>query len=347
MFRKKKKSNRYILIMSVLVTLTMIFAFTGCGKNSKGDNDKTKTGYKGLMPYFSAEPTSVVLNLEYTYVEFGKYPQTRLAQSDINDDVINADYDGDNNAVLKGDETVLIHREKSGQEYKYYYIEPVKWRIIDTTDTEVMLWADKVLDAECFSDQERDVYLWTDSGLREWLNSDFYNTAFNGEEKELILDRNYTNHRSAFGYPMLEEEKPELVTDHTDDKVSIRSSYELHLFNLDCPYKMSDDEEKKLYPSLELYLKCENSDYSLDKYKSKISGSYIAPFIKGYWTRTVIDDSDFAEFVEFTEGSAILSFEFKKTDDNTNNVHNVLGVRPVIVLPIESISKYIVDGEQR
>lgn len=347
MFREKLKSNRYILIMSVLIIFTMAFAFTGCGKNSKGENDKTKTGDKGLMPYFSAEPTSAVLNLEYTYVEFGHYPQTRLAQSDVNVDVTNADYDEDNNTVLNGDETVLIHREKLGEEYKYYYIEPVKWRIIDTTDTEVMLWADKVLDSQCFSEQESDVYLWSDSGLREWLNSDFYNTAFNDVEKELILDRNYTNYKSAFGYPMLEEERPDLIIEPTDDKVSIRSHYELSLFGFDCPYRLSYDEEKKLYPVSEQYLRCENSDYSLDNYESKISGSNIDTFIKGYWTRTVIDDSDFAQFVQFMERSTSLPYEYKDTENNTNNVHNVLGVRPVIVLQIESISKYIVDDEQR
>ncbi|MDE6253523.1 MAG: hypothetical protein K2M78_12985 [Lachnospiraceae bacterium] len=349
MFRQKNKPIKFVIVISILITVMMSFAFTGCGKNSRGESDKTKAGEKEMMPYFSAEPTLSVLNLEYTYVEFGRYPQTKLEQSDINDDVTDADYDRDNNAVLNGDETILIHMEKSGEEYQYYYIEPVKWRIIETTDTEVMLWSDKVLDAGSFSKQESDVYLWSDSGLREWLNGDFYDAAFNDEEKELVRVRNYTNYKSAFGYPMRENDRPELVSDHTDDRVGIRSSYELRLFNEECPYRLSDYEEKELHPDLELYLKCESSDYALDNYKNKASGRYInyESDIKGYWTRTVVDDSDFAEFVDFTGGRVVLSYDYKDTEYYSNSVHNVLGVRPVIVLPLESISKYIIDGEQR
>lgn len=347
MFREKMKIIRYILIMSILVTVTMLFAFTGCGKNDKTESDKSKEGEEGLMPYFSAEPTLSILNLEYTYVEFGRYPQTMIAQKDIDDNVINANYDENNNAELNGDEKIFIHREKSGEEYKYYYIEPVKWKIMEVTDTEVMLWADKIIDAYTFSEQENDKYAWSSSELREWLNGDFYDAAFNDEEKELVRVRNYTNYKSAFGYPMREKDRPELVADHTDDRVGIRSSYELRLFNEECPYRMSDDEEKELHPDLELYLKCESSDYALDNYKNKASGSYInyESYIKGYWTRTVVDDSDFAEFVDFTGGRAGLNYDYKDTEYYSNSVRNVLGVRPVIVLPLESISKYVVNDK--
>lgn len=345
MFWKKMKSIRYILFMSVLLTAAMFFLLTGCGKDDKTKNDKSKAGKKGLMPYFSAEPTSAVLNLEYTYVEFGSYPQTELAQKDIDDNVINANYDENNNAELNDDGKIFIHREKSGEEYKYYYIEPVKWKIIEVTDTEVMLWSDKVLDASSFSEQESDVYLWSDSGLREWLNGDFYDVAFNDEEKELVRVRNYTNYKSAFGYPMSEKDKPELVADHTDDRVGIRSSYELSLFEYECPYRLVNDEEKELHPYLDLYLKCESSDYALDNYKNKASDIYInyESYIKGYWTRTVVDDSDFAEFVSFNSGWASLSYDYKDTESYSNSVHNVLGVRPVIVLPLEGIDRYVVD----
>lgn len=344
MFWEKMKSSRYVLLMSVLLTSAVFLVLTGCGKDDKTENDKNKAGKESLMPYFSAEPTSAVLNLEYTYVEFGRYPQTELAQKDIDDNVINADYDENNNAELNDAEKVFIHREKSGEEYKYYYIEPVKWRIIDVTDTEVMLWSDKVIDAYTFSDEEKEKYVWSSSELREWLNEAFYDMAFSDEEKNQIQLRNYTNYESAFMYPMREEDKPELVTDHTDDRVGIRSSYELNAFQYECPYRLVNDEEKELYPDMELYLKCESSDYALENYKNKASfdRAFYEGNIGGYWTRTVIDNSDFAVFVDFM-GTRVSLTEIEDNDYMSNSVHNVLGVRPIIVLPLEGIDRYVVD----
>lgn len=143
---------------------------------------------------------------------------------------------------------------------------------------------------------------------------------------------------------MHEDDKPELVIDRTDDRVGIRSSYELSLFQYSCPYKLVNDEERQVYPEAEQYLKCESSDYAFENYKNKATGDHIyyEGHIKGYWTKTVIDNSEFAVFVDYTGGRVNLS-DYEDIEYNSNSVHNVLGVRPVIVIPIEDIGRYVVD----
>ena len=93
-------------------------------------------------------------------VYFGRYKQTK------NDDGV-GDYTGD------------------------YYKEAIKWRVLEKKDGELFLLADQSLDSVQYNGQwdkknpetgELDLS-WANSDLREWLNDDFYNEAFNSDEK--------------------------------------------------------------------------------------------------------------------------------------------------------------------
>lgn len=84
----------------------------------------------------------------------------------------------------------VLHTVKFGK----YYIDgtnkmtkqPIEWFILDKTDGVALLISKYVLDSKKF-DENRETSTWEDSSLRKWLNDEFYNVAFNDEEKQSIL----------------------------------------------------------------------------------------------------------------------------------------------------------------
>ncbi|MCQ2496729.1 MAG: DUF6273 domain-containing protein [Lachnospiraceae bacterium] len=63
--------------------------------------------------------------------------------------------------------------------------EPIEWLVIRKQGEYLLLLSKKGLDAKPFSYFKKDVS-WENSDLRSWLNTDFYYTAFNDEEKEHV-----------------------------------------------------------------------------------------------------------------------------------------------------------------
>lgn len=70
--------------------------------------------------------------------------------------------------------------------------EVIEWKIIDITDTEVLLISKYGLDSQPFNFTATDIG-WNDCSLRSWLNSDFYENAFDENECALIADSSLKN----------------------------------------------------------------------------------------------------------------------------------------------------------
>ena len=80
----------------------------------------------------------------------------------------------------------------------YFKYGPLTWRVLDPSEGYVM--CNQIIDSqayqnfiyyngeECYNSKDCTVYAsdWVTSSLRQWLNDDFYNTAFTAEEKEQI-----------------------------------------------------------------------------------------------------------------------------------------------------------------
>ena len=80
----------------------------------------------------------------------------------------------------------------------YFKYEPLTWRVLDPNEGYVM--CNKIIDSQAYQNfiyENESVFYnsldctsyaadWTTSSLRQWLNNDFYNTAFTTEEKEQI-----------------------------------------------------------------------------------------------------------------------------------------------------------------
>lgn len=73
---------------------------------------------------------------------------------------------------------------QSSKEYK----EPIKWRVLSVNNNEAFLLSDKIIDVyELGNEYLSGDVTWETSGIRKWLNNDFYNSAFSDIEKESII----------------------------------------------------------------------------------------------------------------------------------------------------------------
>ena len=64
-------------------------------------------------------------------------------------------------------------------------VRPIEWRVLEVKDGKAFLLADKGLDAVPYNTKNEEI-TWKNSSIRQWLNTDFYNTAFNDSEKSRI-----------------------------------------------------------------------------------------------------------------------------------------------------------------
>lgn len=62
--------------------------------------------------------------------------------------------------------------------------QPITWIVLENSDGRAVLMAQKALDCLKF---DSDTGVWRDSEIREWLNDDFFNTAFSELERSSIL----------------------------------------------------------------------------------------------------------------------------------------------------------------
>ena len=79
---------------------------------------------------------------------------------------------------------VFGHYEQDGDEDNGP--EPIEWVILTEEDGRLFLTSRYILDYQAYNIDYEDV-TWETCSLREWLNNDFYNAAFDDEEKERVL----------------------------------------------------------------------------------------------------------------------------------------------------------------
>lgn len=133
---------------------------------------------------------------------------------------------------------------KDGDTFK---VEPIKWRVLDINNGEALLLSEKILDAHMFAEESNN---YADSEIRRWLNNEFYNKAFNKEEKSRIVTTNVDNSvRSTYPNGLTEEElkeywdsgKNKYVCENTSDKVFLLSEQEVtneeYGFNADTTFE--------------------------------------------------------------------------------------------------------------
>lgn len=96
--------------------------------------------------------------------------------------------------------------------------ESIEWYIAEVTEDHVTLFSQLALEVMPFHSVDEAV-TWEDCTLRAWLNGEFYNTAFNAEEKNHIILSHNKNDMNHFYYVFGGED--------TDDYVFIPSIEEI------------------------------------------------------------------------------------------------------------------------
>ena len=149
-----------------------------------------------------------------TFVYFGSYPQTLLEDDSIiaaldkqePDEKGYITYNGISYCKLTATtltqttyKSVSGNKEIKNGEVYYFIVEPIKWRVIYTGPNSYELFSEYTIDVGVFYGGEngelgtreidgKTIYAnnYKYSDVREYLNNDFYNTAFSDTEKQII-----------------------------------------------------------------------------------------------------------------------------------------------------------------
>ena len=96
------------------------------------------------------------------------------------------------------------------------YNGETEWRVLDVRDNSVLIISLNCVDEQRFS---HDSNSWSTSSVREWLNDDYYNTAFNSNEQSMIHDEGYGN---VF---LLSDDEVQLYFDSVSDRIAKYQGY--------------------------------------------------------------------------------------------------------------------------
>ncbi|MBQ8549403.1 MAG: M56 family metallopeptidase, partial [Lachnospiraceae bacterium] len=75
--------------------------------------------------------------------------------------------------------------------------EPIEWIVVDVFDGKATLLSKYGLDAKPYHEDGSKGIYWADCSLRSWLNSEFYETAFDEKERDQIITTRLDNHSNA------------------------------------------------------------------------------------------------------------------------------------------------------
>lgn len=83
---------------------------------------------------------------KWSYVYFGRYPQNKVTDNDLDDSIINANYNKNGDAVVNG---IKYRRFDEGDtkepEWNYYSYEPIKWRVLQNDGSTLLPLTDEAI----------------------------------------------------------------------------------------------------------------------------------------------------------------------------------------------------------
>ncbi len=180
--------------------------------------------------------------------------------------------------------------------------ECIEWLVLDKQDSRILIVSNYALDCQRYNEEYEDV-TWENCTLRSWLNNDFYNTAFNEAEKQMILQTEVSP-----------DENPSYDTDpgnSTIDNIFLLSITEAEKY-------FSNDDARMCVPTA--YAIAQGA-YTSDSYK--VGGKATC----WCWLRSPGDDQRYAANVD--DGGSVYYVGL--------NVSDVIGcVRPALWINLES-----------
>lgn len=144
----------------------------------------TPTEKPTLPPLITREPGAYGINgpvnqgndIVWDSVTFGSYFQSLYEPETAAASPIDGEEYTDSNG------TVMVYKGGS-----YYKKEPITWRVLSVNGDDALIVSEQNLDTLAYNEQNCSSVTWQDSGIRQWLNEEFYSRAFTDQEKSTIL----------------------------------------------------------------------------------------------------------------------------------------------------------------
>ena len=215
-----RKEPQMKKLLAVLLALVLCLSFlAACDQGKGGGNDKD-----ALYTRVDADGKQ---DADGDYILFGECPQTLMANG-----VTLTSREQDENGYYLGSDGARyaeVFADPRGEGYtfstggaiadgtQYFFkVEPIRWRILAEEKGSLFLLCDSIIANQKYNATPSNNY--AESDIRAWLNEEFYNTAFDALQKELILTVTVQNGASTTGY-----ETNDYATDDTNDKVFLLS----------------------------------------------------------------------------------------------------------------------------
>ena len=142
-----------------------------------------------------------------------------------------SDFSGDLSALRVGDHFTFGRYEQDN--YEANGSEPIEWRVLEVSGGSALIVSEDALDMRAYNKEWVSV-TWAECTLREWLNGEFYETAFNEAEKGLVALTKVEN-----------KDHPQYGTEggeDTEDRIFLLSLEEADRY-------FEDDEDRRAFPT--------------------------------------------------------------------------------------------------
>ena len=273
---------------------------------------------------------------------FGEYPMNEVTGAQLTSDLIYAEYDKDDVAVVDGarylrmpvikeaepaDNNILNMMRGSRQDteitgYRYFKFNMLSWRVVADRNGRITLESEYIIDFKPFDQQKylkmndkevskiRSGIYWEKSKIREWLNSVFVRRAFSEECRALLQVTKVSTPVSS-------------LSDRTTyDKVYLPSIEEIRYgFDIDMSLVRGNYKgrtELDMAPCSQYVAALANGKYSHSNY--------------GLRSRGPIDDDDSYKCAENYEGHALIDNKLREWKLNKG-----MGIRPIICINADDV----------
>ena len=158
-----------------------------------GSNVKAFTESKELHNPIVEKDTTMEAGQTVLYdcVYYGSYPQSMVDKNDVVYSTLanNTEFDKKNECIVDGKKYRKATAPVTGED-AYFEYEPIKWRVLEINDNDILLLADKALDAQPYQHinnwDDDSKTNWKLCSLRRFLNNEFYDVSFSEIEKNDI-----------------------------------------------------------------------------------------------------------------------------------------------------------------
>ncbi len=151
---------------------------------SKDRTEGTENMQQSLKLAETKMPENPVYNekteaTKWSYVYFGRYPQSEVTGDELTAGIINANYNKNGDAVVNGVKYRRLNKGSDNKpEWRYFRYEPIKWKVLRNDGNSLLLLSDQGL----FNEYTQNEKEYSSSETRSILNG--YNELENQQHKD-------------------------------------------------------------------------------------------------------------------------------------------------------------------